>query len=68
MLKVECHGHAMQLELEAKQQTSLIDIRRTQSQFELPPPLPAMDKPDIYILDPDAMQTNTRKNYVCDRM
>ena len=43
MLKVECHGQAMQAELEAEQQTPLIDIRRTPTQFEVPPPLPAMD-------------------------
>ena len=27
-----------------------------------------MDEPDVYILHPDAMQTNTRKNYVPNRM
>ena len=27
-----------------------------------------MDEPDIYILHPDVMQTNTRKNYVRDQM
>ena len=43
MLKVECHGQAMQAELEAEQQTPLIDIRRTPSSFEVPPPLPVMD-------------------------
>ena len=68
MLKVECHGQAIQAEIEAEQQTPLIDIRRTPSQFEVPPPLLAMDEPDIYILHPDAMQTNTRKNYVRDWM
>ena len=68
MLKVECHGQAKQVELEAEQQTPLIDIRRTPSQFEVPQPLPAMDELDIYILHPDVMQTNTRKNYVRDRM
>ena len=68
MLKVEHHGQAMQTELEAEQQTSLIDIRRTPSQFEVPIPLPARDEPDIYVLHPDAMQTNTRKNYVRNRM
>ena len=36
MLKVECHGQAMQAELEAEQQTPLIYIRRTPSQFEAP--------------------------------
>ena len=37
-------------------------------QFEVAPPLPAMDEPAIYILHPDVMQVNTRKNYVRDRM
>ena len=33
-----------------------------------PPPLPAMDEPAVYVLHPDVMQVNTRKNYVRDRM
>ena len=68
MLKVECHGCAMQAELEAEQETPFIDIRRTPSQFKVPPPLPVMDEPDIYVLHPDTMQTNTRKNYVHNQM
>ena len=66
--KVECHGQVMWAELEAEQQTPLVDIRRSPRQFEVPPPLPAMDEPTIYILHPDMMQVNTRKNYVRDRM
>ena len=66
--KVECHGQVMWVELEAEQQTPLVDIRRSPRQFEVPPPLPAMDEPAIYILHPDVMQVNTRKNYVRDRM
>ena len=54
--------------MEAKQQTPLVDIRRSTTQFEVPPLLPAMDEPAIYILHPDVMQVNTRKNYVRDRM
>ena len=27
-----------------------------------------MDEPGVYVLYPDAMETNTRKNYVRDRM
>ena len=68
MSKVERHGQAMWAEFEAKQQTPLVDIRRSPSQFEVPPPLPAMDEPDVYVLHPDVMQVNTRKNYVRDRM
>ena len=52
----------------SKQQTPLVDIRRSPTQFEAPPPLPAMDEPAVYILHPDVMQVNTRKNYVRDRM
>ena len=59
---------AMWAEFEAEQQTPLVDIRRSPSQFEVPPPLPVMDEPNIYILHPDAMQVNTRKNYVRNRM
>ena len=66
--KVECHGQAMWAELEAEQQTPLVNIRRSPNQFEVPPPLPAMDEPDVYVLHPDAMQVNTRKNYVRDQM
>ena len=66
--KVECHGQTMWAEFEAKQQTPLVDIRRSPSQFKVPPPLPAMDEPNIYVLQLDAMQVNTRKNYVRDRM
>ena len=66
--KMERHGQIMWAELEAEQQTSLVDIRRSTRQFEVPPPLPAMDKPAIYISHPDVMQVNTRKNYLRDRM
>ena len=66
--KVECHGQAMWAELEAEQQTPLVDIRRSTTQFEVPPPLPAMDEPAVYVSHPDVMQVNTRKNYVRDRM
>ena len=58
----------MQDELEAEQQTLLMDLARTPGQFESPPPLPAMDEPDVYVFHPDAMQINTRKNYMSDRM
>ena len=58
----------MWAELEAEQQTPLVDIRRSTTQFEVPPPLPAMDEPAVYILHPDVMQVNTRKNYMRDRM
>ena len=66
--KVECHGQAMWAELEAEQQTPLVDIRRPTTQFEVPPLLPAMDEPAVYVLHPDVMQVNTRKNNVRDRM
>ena len=67
--KVECHGRVMWTELEAEQQTPLVDIRRSPRHSEVPPPLlPAMDEPTVYILHPDVMQVNTRKNYVRDRM
>ena len=66
--KVERHGQVMWAELEAEQQTPLVDIRRSPRHFKAPPPLPAMDEPAVYILHPDVMQVNTRKNYVRDRM
>ena len=66
--KVERHGQVIWAELEAEQQTPLVDIRRSPRHFEVPPPLPAMDEPAVYFLHPDVMQVNTRKNYVRDRM
>ena len=54
----------MLAELEAEQQTPLVDIRRSPGRFEVPPPLPAMDEPAMYISHPDVMQVNTRKDYV----
>ena len=59
--KVEQHGQVMWAELEAKQQTPLMNIRRSPRQFKVPPLLPAMDEPAVYILHPDVMQVNTRK-------
>ena len=58
----------MWAELEAEDQTPLVNIRRSPGRFEVPPPLPVMDEPAVYILHPDVMQINTRKNYVRDRM
>ena len=66
--KVQRHGQIMWAELEAEQQTPLVDIRRSPRHFKVPPPLPAMDEPAVYVLHPDVMQVNTRKNYVRDRM
>ena len=66
--KVERHGQAMWAELEAEQQTALVNMRRSPEQFQAPPSLPAMDVPAFYILHPDVMQVNTRKNYMRDRM
>ena len=68
VFKVKHNGQAMWAELEAEQQTPLVDIRRSTTQSEVPPPLPAMDDPAIYVLQPDVMQVNTRKNYMRDRM
>ena len=43
--------------LEAEQQTPLMDLGRTPGQFEVPPLLPTMDEPDIYILQMPCKQT-----------
>ena len=66
--KVERQGQAIWTELEAEEQTPLVNIRRSPGRFEVPPLLPAMDEPAVYVLHPDVMQVNTRKNYVRDRM
>ena len=66
--KVERQGQAMWTELEAEDQTFLVNIRRSPGRFKVPPPLPAMDEPAMYILHTNVMQVNTRKNYVRDRM
>ena len=68
MNKVERHVQIMQAELEAEQQTPVMDLGRTAGQFEVPPPLPVMDKQDVYAIHPDAMETNMCKNYVRDHM
>ena len=66
--KVERQGQAVWAELEAEDQTPLVNIRRSLGRFEVPPPLPVMDEPAMYVLHPDVMQIKTRKNYVRDRM
>ena len=66
--KVERQGQTLWAELEAEDQTPLVNIRKSPGRFEIPPPLPAMDEPAVYVLHPDVMQVNTRKNYVRDRM
>ena len=66
--KVERQGQAVWAELDAQDQTPLVNIRRSPGRFEVPPPLPVMDEPAVYVLHPDVMQINTRKNYVRDRM
>ena len=54
----------MQAELEAEQQTLLMDLGRIPGQFKVPPPLPTMDEPDVYIFHPDAMET-TQERTMC---
>ena len=68
MQKVERQGQAVWAELEAEDQTPLVNIRRSPGRFEVPPPLPVIDEPAVYVLHPDVMQINTRKNYVRDRI
>ena len=66
--KVERQGQAVWAELDAEDRTLLVNIRRLPGRFEVLPPLPVMDEPAVYILHPNVMQINTRKNYVRDRM
>ena len=66
--KVERQGQAVWTELDAENQTPLVNTRKSPGRFEVPPPLPATDEPAVYVLHPDVMQINTRKNYVRDRM
>ena len=66
--KVERQGQAVWAELETEDQTLLVNIRRLPGRFKVPPPLPVMDEPAVYVLHPDVMQINTRKKYVRDRM
>ena len=58
----------MWAELDTEDQTPLVNIRRSPGRFEVLPPLPVMDEPAMYVMHPDVMQINTRKNYVRDRM
>ena len=64
--KVERQGQAMWAELEAEDQTPLVNVRRSPGRFEVPPPLPAMDEPAVYVLHSDVMQVNTREK-LCER-
>ena len=66
--KVERQGLAIWAELEAEEQTPLVNIRISPGRFKVLPPLPAMIEPAVYVLHSDVMQVNTRKNYVRDRM
>ena len=59
--KVERQGQAVWAELEAEDQTPFVNIRRSPGRFEVPPPLPVMDEPAMYVLHPNVMQINTRK-------
>ena len=38
LIKIKRNGHSMQAELEAEEQMSVVDLGRTPSQFERPPP------------------------------
>ena len=64
--KVERQGQAMWAELDTEDQTPLVNIRRSPGRFEVPPPLPAMDEPAVYVLHPNVMQVNTRKKTMLD--
>ena len=66
--KVERQGRTIWTELEAEDQTPLVNIRRSPGRFKVPPLLPVMDEPAVYILHPEVMQVNTRKIYLRDRM
>ena len=59
--KVERHGQVMWAELEAEQQTPLVDIRRSPRHFKVPPPLPAMDEPAVYDLHSDVDASEYQK-------
>ena len=48
--KVERQGQVMWTELEVEEQTPLVNIRRSPRQFNVLPPLPAMDEPAVYVL------------------
>ena len=58
----------MHAELEAEQQMAVVSSQTTLTQFEVPPPLPVMDEPDVYVVHLDAMEMNMRRNYVRDWM
>ena len=68
MNKVERHGQTMHAELEVEQQTPVMNLGIIPGQFKVPPSLPVMDELDVYVVHSDAMETNTRRNNVHDRM
>ena len=66
MSKIERHGQAKQAELDAEQQTLVINLGRDPGQFEVPPPLPMLDDPEVYVMHQDTMEMNTRTVYVTE--
>ena len=66
--KVEHHGQAMWAEMEASNKLPWWISEDQQHSLKFLHRYPAMDEPAVYVLHPDVMQVNIRKNYVRDRM
>ena len=64
--KVERQGQAMWAELEAEDQTPLVNIRRSPGRFEVPPLLPAMDEPAMFIFTSRCNASKYQKK-LCER-
>ena len=66
VMKIECYGRIMKMEIENEVQTPVTSLNPQGP--EVPPPLPPLDDPDVYMVHHDVMTTGTRRNYTRDRM
>ena len=61
-------SEALRMDLEQEQQTRVIQLSNEGGRATTPlPSLPMMPEPDAYVLQPDAMTPQMRRNYVRDR-
>ena len=61
-------SEALRMDLEQEQQTRVIQLSNEEGRATTPlPSLPMMPEPDVYVLQPDAMTPQMRRNYVRDR-
>ena len=61
-------SEALRMDLEQEEQTSVVQLSSERGQNSTPlPPLPVMPELDAYVMQPDAMTPQMRRNYIRDR-